>query len=53
MTLNGGIQDLRIDLRGLDVLVPKHTGNILYWHIVRQGKSGKRVTGDMERQVLP
>ncbi len=52
MALNGGVEDLRIDLRGLDVLVSEHPRHVLDGHVMRQCHRGEGVAGDMEREVL-
>ena len=52
MTLDGGGQDLGIMLGRADILMAKHTGQVLHGNIMGQNPSGKSVTGKVGRKLL-
>ena len=52
MALDGGTQNLCVNLCGPNVLVSEHSGYIFDGDIMRQGECGKAVAGDMEGQIL-
>ena len=52
MSLNGGTQNLCVNLCGPNVLMSEHSGYIFDGDIVRQGECGKAVAGNVEGQIL-
>ena len=52
MALDGGTQNLCVNLCGPNVLVSEHSGYIFNGDIMRQGECGKAVAGNVEGQIL-
>lgn len=52
MALDGGTQNLCVNLCGPNVLMSEHSGYIFDGDIMRQGECGKAVAGNVEGQIL-
>ena len=52
MALDGGTQNLCVNLCGPNVLMSEHSGYIFNGDIMRQGECGKAVAGNVEGQVF-
>lgn len=52
MALDGGMQNLCVNLCGPNVLMSEHSGYIFDGDIMRQGECGKAVAGNVEGQIL-
>lgn len=52
MALDGGTQNLCVNLCGPNVLMSEHSGYIFNGDIVRQGECGKAVAGKVESDRL-